>query len=218
MVLALGLLALAACTSVVSGSGSVDTNGGPSVTITIPSPTVPAPSGSSSGKAAASCPHVSYPAGRLAFDCISGGLAAVAGSTDPVWSLSLDQAVEPQWVLSEGARKLEPLGGRSLAGIAAGLRAAMLAANEYGDAPTMKTESAASATVAGVPAYVLRTAVTINPEYRAQNGLQVHVERLWIVVLNAGDGQVAAWYVSVPDDVSALWSKVPDVIASIGLI
>jgi hypothetical protein len=137
---------------------------------------------------------------------------------DPVWNLTLTQAVEPQWVLAEGARKLAPLRGRTLRQVAVQLRTAMLANDEYGDSPAVRTVSAAPATVAGVPAFVLQTAFTINPDYRVEHGLQVHVEQLWIVVLNAGDGQVAAWYVSVPDDVANLWPQVPALIHSIGLI
>ena len=212
-------IAVAGCASAVTGTGHVGgptvSQTGPNVTITVP-PVLPNPSGSTSIPREPTCPHISYPAGRLAFDCITG--AQVYLGADKIWPFALVQTVEPEWVLSEAARPLEPLRGRTLRQIAVSLRTQMIAAEDYGVAPAVRTESAAAATVAGVPAFVLRTAFTINPSYRAENGLHVRVERLWIVVLNAGDGQVAAWSISVPDDVSSLWAEVPAVIKSLGLI
>jgi hypothetical protein len=208
----------AGCTGTISGTGHVGATapspGGPNITITIPplSPGTP----STSPARGAACPNVSYPAGRLAFACITDGLVPLSG--DRIWPFNLTLTVEPNWVLSEAARPLEPLRGRTLRQVALDLRTRMLAAQDYGDSPGVRTESAAAATVAGVPAFILRTAFTINEQYRLDNGLHVRVERLWIVVLNAGDGQVAAWSVSVPDDVANLWPKVPGVITSIGLI
>jgi hypothetical protein len=220
---ALGLVA--GCASAVSGSGhladGVSPPGGTdTITIGVP-PATPSPSGSTSSSSAPppnplACPNVSYAPGRLAFPCLTRGMTVVRG--DPVWDLTLDQEVEPTWVLAEGAKKLAALKGRSLADVALGLRKAMLANTQYGDSPVVHTESASSTTVAGVPAYVLQTAFTIDAQYRVQNNLRVRVEKLWIVTLSAGDGQVAAWYVTVPDDVSNLWPKVPALIKSIGLI
>ena len=135
-----------------------------------------------------------------------------------MWELTLSHTVEPGWSLAEGARRLTPLGSHTLKQVALATRAAMLQHGEYGSSPSVATVSAAPATVAGVPAFVVQSAITINSDYRAINGLQVRVEKLWIVTLNAGDGNVAAWYVTIPDDVKQLWPHVPAIIASIGLI
>jgi hypothetical protein len=213
------LAVVAGCASAVDGNGhrAVPSTGGG--TLTIAPPSVPSSSASRSTPPPnpLACPHVSYAAGRLAFACLTGAMRLTRG--DEVWALTLSQEVEPQkWVLAEGAQKLAPLRGRTLKQVALSLRASMLSHTQYGDEPTVRTASAKSATVAGVPAYILQTDFTINPQYRAEYGLMVRVEKLWIVTLNAGDGQVASWYVTVPDDVSNLWAKVPALIRSIGLI
>lgn len=212
-------LTAAACSNVVSGSGHL----AEAPPVTAPPSAAPsgAPSTGSAGRSARprnplACPQISYTAGRLTFRCIASGLIPV--SHDPVWALSLAKNVEPNWVMNEGARPVQPLHGRSLQAVATGLRAAMLANGEYGDSPSVRTIQARGTTVAGVPGYVLETEVGVNPAYRAQFGLHVQVERLWIVVLNAGDDQVASWFVSVPDDVRQLWPAVPGLIGSLGLI
>lgn len=216
------LLAVAGCASAVSGSGHL-ADGAPTgtaspgtLTISVPAPTPTTSTSSAPPADPLACPNVSYAAGRLAFACLTRGMAAVQG--DAVWDLTLDEEVEPNWVLGEGAMKIAALKGRTLEQVAVGLRKQMLVNAQYGDSPGVQTVSAKAATVAGVPAFVLETAFTINPTYRAENDLQVRVEKLWIVTLSAGDGQVASWYVTVPDDVANLWPKVPALIKSIGLI
>ena len=215
---------VAACTSAISGHGHTfdGATAPPTISFSISLGPTSAPSSvpSSSGSAPAAnplaCPHVSFAAGRLAFSCLTNQLQHTPG--DPVWELTLSQPVEPTWEVAEGARRLTPLGSRTLKQVALANRAAMLAHNEYGDSPQVATVEARAATVAGVPAFVLQSAITINPTFRAANGLQVRVEKLWIVAMNAGDGNVASWYVTIPDDVRQLWPKVPALIASIGLI
>ena len=224
LAVAAGTLLIAACTSTIAGSGHLSggatapaspapsTSGG----LTIPS-TLPGSSSSSAPPANPFlCPHISFAAGRLAFSCLTNQLQHTPG--DPVWELTLSQVVEPNWSVAEGARRLTPLGGRTLKQVALANRAAMLAHGEYGTSPTVTTVAQRSATVAGVPAFILQSTMTINPSYRALNGLQVQVEKLWIVAMNAGDGNVASWFVTIPDDVRQLWPEVPALIASIGLI
>lgn len=218
---------LSACTSAVSGTGheaagpSISSSPTPGTLNTTLPPADPGspPASSAPAPNPLTCPHVTYQPGRLAFTCLTNALTLPqAGESDPVWALSLGAPVEPDWQMAEGANKLATLGSRTLQQVAEGLRAKMLAAGEYGPKPGVRTLSAKATTVAGVQAYVLETALTINATYRAQSGLRVTAERLWIVALNAGDGAVATWFVTVPDDVSQLWPKVPAIIASIGLI
>jgi hypothetical protein len=214
-------LALAGCSSALSGSGHLAEAPAVTAPSTAETPTPAAPSASSPSRSTApnplACPHVSYAAGRLSFPCIVDALTPLP-QADPVWTLSLAVRVEPGWAMNEGARPVESLSGRSLPAVAEGLRTRMVAGGEYGPDPGVRTVQGRSATVAGVPAYVLETEFAVNPGYREANGLHVQVERMWIVVLSAGDGQVASWYVSVPDDVRQLWPKVPGLIASLGLI
>jgi hypothetical protein len=200
----------------VDGTGSVApeaTSSRPDPQPTIPS-TVPAPSSSSSAPAPIACPNVTYPAGRIAFACITAGLTI---GPDELWPLALSRATEPGWAVAEGAGKIADLGDKTLAQIATARRDTMVA-TEYGEDPSSKTVSGKTQTVAGVPAYVLETEITINPTYRAENDLQVKVERQWIVAINAGNGTVATWFVTIPDDLRELWARVPAVITSIGLI
>ena len=214
--------AAAACTSAISGSGHVfDGATSPAQTNSsfssgIPLPPSSSPSSSTPPANPFACPHISFAAGRLTFSCVTNELVHTPG--DPVWELTLSQTVEPNWSLAEGARRLTPLGSRTLKQVALATRASMVQHGEYGTTPSVATVSAVPATVAGVPAFIVQSAITINAQYRATNGLQVRVEKLWIVAMNAGDGNVAEWYVTIPDDVKQFWPQVPALIASIGLI
>lgn len=196
-------------------SDPAPTGSGPS------SPTGPGGSGTptSGPQAVTSCPHVSYPYAHLSFDCIAAGLEA--GSTpDPVWPVNLSKAVEASWGMSEGAGHWGPSAGQSLESIALDVRTQMLHEDPpaYGTSPTVTTTSSKAATVAGVDAWVLQTSFTLNSAFRAERSLKVKVEKSWIVALKVGSDDVSLWYVTIPDNVSALWAQVPALMETIKVI
>jgi hypothetical protein len=208
--------ALAGCTSTVAGSGQLAAGGLP------PSgPSGGLPSGPSGGGGTNApggpeqitlCPHVAFPAAHLAFDCITTGLSA---GVDLIWPLDFSKMVEPNWYLNEGARPAVAAGSNSLSAVAGLLRSAMLQGGEYGDSPKVATVADKAITVDGHSAHVLQSTITINNTYRIQQHLTVKVEKLWIVTVQVSAGQVAAWYVTIPDQLSTLWARVPSVIGTI---
>jgi hypothetical protein len=88
----------------------------------------------------------------------------------------------------------------------------------YGTSPAVATTSSKAATIAGVPAWVLQSSFTLNSTFRAQRKLTVKVEKSWIVALKVGADDVSLWYVTIPDDVSPLWAKVPAVLSTIATV
>lgn len=241
-----GLAALAAClitgcSSTVDGSGHVaqsgpsrSTSSGPDFSSSVPNPTStsgstggqPTTSGSPTGTGSAAvpppvttCPTVTYPYAHLKFDCISDGLASGA-APDPVWPVNLSKPVEATWAMSEGAGHWGTSGGQSLQAIATDVRTQMLQENPpaYGTSPTVQTTSSKPATVAGVDAWVLQTTFTLNPTFRAQRHLTVKAEKSWIVAMKVGADDVSLWYVTIPDDVAALWNKVPAIMNTIKIV
>lgn len=227
-VTAVGLVALAAvlagCASVVDGTGSTALGSrstppaGPTGGAGTSAPAPPAPSSTpgSASKAAAPtpCPHVAFPAAKLSFDCIVSNMIASYGGS--VWPLSEHIQVESTgWVLEEGAGHWGAPNGSSLGAIARNVRQQMLDDEDYGASPRVTTASDADTKVAGVPAHVLQSTMTINAAWAKKRGTRVRQEKLWIIALQVGADDVSLWYVSVPDLAKALWPKVPSVIATI---
>jgi hypothetical protein len=244
----LGALAclVTACSTTVNGSGRISAGAPGSPTSSAPgfsaSPQTPggtgiapAPttgptgsgstgSGSPSGEPPSApevitCPTISYPYASLKFDCITTGLT-IGATPDPVWPLDLSKAVEPTWSLSEGAGHWGPAQGQSLGSIATNVRTQMLQENPpaYGTSPTVRTTSSKAATVGGAAAWVLQTTFTLNPAFRQARKLTVKAEKSWIVALKVGADDVSLWYVTIPDDVSPLWAKVPAIMDTIKVI
>jgi hypothetical protein len=226
-------LSLAACTSVVGGAGqsvagangpsgfpSASAPAGPTASVPgfpAPSASQPAPSASQPGPSSAappsvSCPTVTFPAAHLSFACIDNGLTQ---SDDPLWPLSLVKQVEPHWQLAEGAGLFGSADGHSLQTITEAVRSQMVQGGAYGPDPAVQTLSSKAATIGGAAAWVLQTQVTINAAYRQRQQLTVTHERLWIVAITIAPNDVSLWFVTVPDDVSSLWGKVPGVIDGI---
>jgi hypothetical protein len=190
---------LAGCTEVTDGVGGAARS-------------TPAPGGVAPPT---ECPHVDYPAARLRFDCITTGLSAVRNG--PVWPFSESRVVEPStgWFLEQGAGHWGSPEGVALVDIALDVRQQMIDAESYGVAPTVRTDASRAAEVDGRPAYVLRTTFVINPEWARGEGTAVEQERLWVLAIEVAPNDVSLWYVSLPDIVRALWSKVPAAMASI---
>jgi len=177
------------------------------------------PSGSGTGAPpVVNCPTISYPRAHLRFDCVTSGLTF--SPDDPTWPLDLQKPTEATWAMSEGAGHWGAAGGRSLQRIATNLRQQMLVQDPpaYGTDPGVRTTSSKAATVGGVPAWVLQTTFTINPAFRKERNLTVRTERSWIVAMRVGADDVSVWYVTIPDNVKALWPHVPAVIAGIAVI
>jgi hypothetical protein len=231
-----------ACTSVVEGTGSgaggsrptgdfptpTGTAAPPTPTGGFPAPTgtasAPAPTGTartpaptaSGGPISVTCPTIVFPPAHLRFACIDDDLTI--GADDAVWPLNLVKPVEPSWQLAEGAGHWGSAKGHSLAAIARNVRQQMLDTNAYGPDPAVKTLASKQMQVAGTAGWVLQTEFTISPAYRTQKSLKVKVERSWIVAVTVGDDDVSLWYVTLPDDVKQLWSKVDDVIGTIRVV
>jgi hypothetical protein len=201
--LALAVL-LAGCTGAVQGSGSV-VGAGP-VAGGSTTPPAAAPSG---------CPHVDYPGAHLRFTCLVAGMRAFYQGA--VWPVSERKVVEPStgWVLEEGGGHWGSPDGVALVDIALNVRQQMLDVGSYGNQPTIRTVLSEPTTVDGARAYLVQTTFGINGGYAREVGTKVEQERLWILAIEVAPDDVSLWYVSVPDLVKSLWSKVPKVIASI---
>lgn len=213
--LAASVVALAAivsgCTSAVSGLGHLALSPGPARPSTPPSASLPEPP--------TGCPNVVYPAAKLSFACITTGLTQNYTPSFPgqIWPLREYKTVEPStnWVLEEGAGHWGSPEGSSLRDIALNIRQQMVANAGYGENPKVETVASRATTIDGAPAYLLQTTFTIDPTWAEANKTKVKQEKLWIVAIKIGSGDVSLWYASVPDLTKSLWPKVPDVIASI---
>jgi hypothetical protein len=227
---ALGLLT--GCAATVNGQGSLAAAGGPSGAAS--SPDFPGPSPANSGSATGSpvrpstgggtvgaaaaptpCPHVTYPAAKLAFDCFGSDFQA---STDVgIWPLRESKIVEPstKWVVEEGAGHWGPSGGHTLGDIAKSVRTQMITEGGYGSGPTVSTLADEDTRVDGAAAHLLHTRFTINPSWAKANQTSVKQEQLWILAIKVGPDDVSLWYTSIPNLVSDLWPKVASIIKTI---
>jgi predicted small secreted protein len=161
------------------------------------------------------CPRVEYPAAKLSFDCITTGMSSFYQG--PVWPVSERKVVErgTNWVLEEGGGHWGSPVNQSLATIAVTVRQQMISIGGYGADPKVGTGASRPTTVDGHRAYLLQTTFTINPRWARSDGTRVKQEKLWIIAIEVGPGDVSLWYASVPDLTSDLWPKVPGIIASI---
>jgi hypothetical protein len=162
------------------------------------------------------CPTVHDTSAHLTYECLSSTLTFAPG-TDLLWPVAFVKTVEPKtgWIVEEGSGSWGPANGESLGAITKSVRSRLVQFGGYGDSPKLTTVVDTDRTVGRVPAHVLQTTVTINPAWARADGTKVKTERLWLVALQVGSGQVSLWYTSVPDLVSGLWAKVPGVINSI---
>ncbi|MFN2560919.1 MAG: hypothetical protein ABR571_06460 [Jatrophihabitans sp.] len=227
---AIGLLA--GCADVVDGNGALGgvpghsgasstpdfpgQTGAPSGSASASAPSL-SPGGSASGTAAppTPCPHVTFAAAKLAFDCLGSGFRADTGGS--IWPLRESKTVESAtgWVVEEGAGHWGATDGHSLAAIATNVRGQMADAGGYGDAPTITTLADDDTTVDGADAHLLHTRFTLNPTWAKSRKTAVKQEQLWILAIKVGSDDVSLWYTSIPDLVKDLWAKVPSIIKSI---
>jgi hypothetical protein len=229
----LGLAAvglLAGCADVVDGNGALAGAGGPSGTSSpdfpgqstgssgsgsASAPSLSVPSASSSAVPPTPCPHVTFAAAKLAFDCLGSGFDADTNGS--IWPLRESKTVEPAtgWVVEEGAGHWGATDGHSLAVIATNVRDQMAEAGGYGDKPTVTTLADDDTTVDGAPAHLLHTRFTLDPTWAKSRKTAVKQEQLWILAIKVGSDDVSLWYTSIPDLVKDLWAKVPSIIKSI---
>jgi hypothetical protein len=226
---AVGLLA--GCAGTVDGQGSLG-SGAPSGASSSPdfpgqnssgsgsatgSPVLPSTPGGTAGAAtqATPCPHVTYAAAKLAFDCFGSDFQA--STNVGIWPLRESKTVEAssQWVVEEGAGHWGAADGRSLADIAQNVRTQMVNEGGYGANPTVSTLADNDTRVDGAAAHLLHTRITIDPSWAQANKTAVKQEQLWILAIKVGSDDVSLWYASIPDLVSDLWAKVPSIIKTI---
>lgn len=169
------------------------------------------PSAPSSGAAAQGCPKATDPKAGLSYACISPDLKPDNSET---WTLELSKEVDVDWFLGEGSGVLPPDQNGTLRELSEAISAS-LAKTDYGTNPTSTQDSSVDTTIGGRPAHVVQTTITLNPAYVKTSKLKVTKERLWIAVIDSGNGLDAVWYVTIPDIVSNLWADVPAVIKTI---
>jgi hypothetical protein len=160
------------------------------------------------------CPTVTDPAAGLSFRCVTSGITR---TIDVVWALNLTKQVEPGWELAEGAERIQRPTAESLRRVTEAVRNQMLQLDSWGPHPDVHTMASKARTVDGAHGWLLETTFTLAAAYRRSHHLTVHAERMWLVAIPAGHQQVALWYVTLPDDVKALWRTVPKLIDSIRL-
>jgi hypothetical protein len=226
---AIGLLA--GCAEVVDGNGALGDAGGPAGSSSSPdfpgqsngssrsasasAPSLSVPSASSTAVPPTPCPHVTFAAAKLAFDCLGSGFQADTNGS--IWPLRESKTVEPAtgWVVEEGAGHVGATNGLSLAEITKNVRDQMAEAGGYGDTPTVTTLADDDTKVDGAAAHLLHTRFTLDPTWATSQKTAVKQEQLWIVAIKVGSDDVSLWYTSIPDLVKDLWVKVPSIIKSI---
>jgi predicted small secreted protein len=226
---------LTGCATTLAGSGeqlaptqqqtgfpAPPASGSPGATAT-PSATSPgpgtAPTPTPSGTASTqpddfSCPKIVYPLAHLTFGCIVDGLTVRKAG---FWPVSLQKSVEQAtgWAVEEGAGSWDNPGSAPLDDVAAQVRSSMIDSGSYGESPRVKTEHAMGVQVGGVPARVIQSRITLNPTWAKARATKVTSEKLWIVVMKVSRTSNSLWFVSIPNLVSALWTKVPALIKTI---
>jgi hypothetical protein len=186
------------------------------------------------------CPQIRDEQSRLGYRCIDNALQQDGSDTYLGLRISLNQEVEPGWVVSQGsgnplslispppsndvvtfrqARRAAapalPSAGQVRAEV---LRRTELAlARAYGDNPAGKTLAARPRSFGGVVGYQLVTEITINEAYRARRNLATRTERLWTVGVPTSAG-VSIFMLSIPDRRSDLWAKAEATIATVHVL
>ncbi|MDQ1740043.1 MAG: hypothetical protein QOE53_1695 [Pseudonocardiales bacterium] len=213
---------------------------------TTAAPTTPspgAPFGPDGGQAeqlpVVACPEIRDEQSRLGYRCIDDGLQQDDSDVYLGLRISLNQEVEPGWVISEGSGNPRSLASppsndtvgfrqsRNAAGpalpSAAQVRAevrrrALLAvARGYGDNPSSKVLTQHTRSFRGGEGFELLTEITINPAYRAHRKLTARIERLWTVGLPTTAG-VSIFMLSIPDNRADLWSKAEATVGTVHVL
>jgi hypothetical protein len=201
--------------------------------------------GPDQGVPAVACPQIRDEQAHLGYTCIDNSLRQGGIDTYLGLRIALNYEVEPGWVLSEGSGVPTSVvqspgsvvidyrtdGYHTNDGTTGGgseptsvdvrnevQRRTMLALQRaYGDNPSARTLSGQQRKLSGTTGYELVTEITIDPDYRRAQGLQVQTERLWVVGLPTPTG-VSIFMMSIPDDRSDLWSKAEAIVGTVHLI
>ncbi|MDQ1722866.1 MAG: hypothetical protein QOI26_2600 [Pseudonocardiales bacterium] len=221
-----------------------------------PAPSAPQTSGSSAPNGSSApgggqaellplvaCPQIRDEQSRLGYRCIDNGLQQDDSDTNLGLRISLNQEVEPGWVISEGSGNPRSLGsppsndvvvdfrraprapraaGRVLPSTGqvrdeARRRTELALARAYGDNPASRSLAAHSRSFGGVSGYEIVTEITINPAYRARRNLTARTERLWTVALPTTAG-VSIFMLSIPDNRADLWPKAEATVATVHVL
>ena len=196
---------------------------------TRPNPGIPGPTGGQGEQLPiVACPQIRDEQSRLGYRCIDNGLRQDDSDTYLGLRISLNQEVEPDWVISEGSGNPRSVTSppsndtvnyrqnRNAAGPAlpsarqvrdeVRRRTRLALERGYGDNPASRTMAEHARSFSGVQGFELVTEITINPAYRARRHLTARTERLWTVGVPTTAG-VSIFMLSIPDNRADLWPK-----------
>jgi hypothetical protein len=207
-----------------------------------------APSGSGPGGGQAellpvvACPEIRDEQSRLGYRCIDNALRQDSSDTNLGLRITLNQEVEPGWLISEGSGNPRSLAsppsndtvglrqsrqGRQAAGPALPTadqvrdevrrRAGLALGLAYGDNPSGRVMAEHTRSFGGVQGFELVTEITINPAYRASRKLTARIERLWTVGLPTTAG-VSIFMLSIPDNRADLWPKAEATVGTVHVL
>ena len=185
------------------------------------------------------CPQIRDEQSRLSYRCIDNGLRQDLPDTLLGLRISLNQEVEPGWVISQGSGNPRSLPsspsndvvtlrqGRQAAGPAlpsaqqvrdeVRRRVRLAVERGYGDNPASRTMTEHARSFGGVQGFQLVTEITMNAAYRARRHLTARTERLWTVGVPTTAG-VSIFMLSIPDNRADLWPKAEATIATVRVL
>jgi hypothetical protein len=185
------------------------------------------------------CPQIRDEQSQLEYRCIDNGLRQYDSDVNLGLRISLEQEVEPGWVISEGSGNPLSLGSspsndtvdyrpnRNATGPALPsaqqvrtevLRRTRLAlVHSYGDNPSSRMMAAHTRIFSGVQGFELVTEITMNPAYRASRALMARTERLWTVGVPTTSG-VSIFMLSIPDNRADLWPKAEATVGTVHVL
>lgn len=185
------------------------------------------------------CPQIRDEESHLGYRCIDNALRQDGPDIYLGLRISLNQEVEPGWVISQGSgnpRSLASPPSNDTVGYrqnrnAAGprlptaqqvrdevrRRVQLAVERGYGDNPSSRTMAERTRSFSGVQGVEVVTEITINPAYRARRGLTTRVERLWTVGLPTPAG-VSIFMLSIPDNRADLWAKAEATVGTVHVL
>jgi hypothetical protein len=197
--------------------------------------------GSGSPVPTVSCPLIRDEQSHLAYRCIDNYLTQGRSDTLLGLRISMNHETEPGWVISEGSGNPASIvatpsestilfheapsatSGATPAASTAEVRTEVRRRTElavlqaYGDSPSAVVLNAHTRTFSGVTGFEMLTQITINPTFRAEQGLKAKTERLWVVGVPTQAG-VSIFMLSIPDARKDLWPKAEATVGTIQII
>ncbi|HEX8769122.1 MAG TPA: hypothetical protein VF714_12165 [Jatrophihabitans sp.] len=203
----------------------------------------PGPSGPGGGQTlqlpVVACPEIRDEESQLGYRCIDNALRQAGPDFYLGLWISLNQEVEPDWVISQGSGNPRSLANppsndtvshrqnHNAAGPALPTaqqvrdevrrRTRLAVERGYGDNPTSRTMAAHTRSFSGVQGYELVTEITMNPTYRKLRKLTARTERLWTVGLPTTEG-VSIFMLSIPDNRADLWPKAEATVGTVHVL